>query len=79
EDDPEKDYATIAQKELTIKTQQGALIQSVQDLSSLIKELKDLWLFGSLDTITDPADEHANKEQALRVAALIEKLAKASP
>jgi hypothetical protein len=49
---------------------------AVQDTSTLIRELQELWLFGGLDTITDPADDAANKEKALELAALIEKLAK---
>lgn len=50
-------------------------IRAAQDLSSLIRELQELWLFGGLDTLTDPADEEANKAKALGLAALVEVLA----
>jgi hypothetical protein len=37
--------------------------------------LQELWLFGGLDTLSDPADEEANQEKAVRVAEVIERLA----
>jgi hypothetical protein len=45
----------------------------------LIRDLQELWLFGSLDTLTDPADEEADKAKTLEIARLIETLAKVSP
>lgn len=42
----------------------------------MIRELQELWLFGSLDTIADPADEQTNKAKALGIAAMVEALAK---
>jgi hypothetical protein len=44
-----------------------------------IRDLQELWLFGSLDTLTDPADEQADKAKTLEVARLIEVLAKMPP
>jgi len=41
--------------------------------------LQELWLFGGLDTLSDPADEEANRTKALAVAEMIEALAKQSP
>jgi hypothetical protein len=45
-------------------------------LSTLIRDLQELWLFGGLDTLTDPADKEADKAKALGIAAMIEALAK---
>jgi hypothetical protein len=50
-------------------------IKTTQDLSTLIRDLQELWLFGGLDTLSDPADEEANREKAVRVAQVIEGLA----
>ena len=44
----------------------------------MIRELQELWLFGSLDTLTDPADSAKDKEKALQISQLIETLAKKS-
>jgi hypothetical protein len=41
--------------------------------------LQELWLFGGLDTLSDPADEEANRIKALAVAEMIEALAKQKP
>jgi len=57
----------------------GFQISAAQGLSSLIRELQELWLFGGLDTLTDPADEKASEAKALGIAAMIEVLAKRPP
>ncbi|KAF2789201.1 hypothetical protein K505DRAFT_253832 [Melanomma pulvis-pyrius CBS 109.77] len=77
--DENVDYSTTAQRELAIKEDTTAFIRAAQDLSSLIRELQELWLFGGLDTLTDPADEEANKAKALGLAALVEVLAMNMP
>jgi hypothetical protein len=41
--------------------------------------LQELWLFGGLDTLSDPADEEANRTKALAVADMIEALARQKP
>ena len=45
----------------------------------MIRDLQELWLFGGLDTLTNPADEEANRAKALVVAEMIEALAKHKP
>jgi hypothetical protein len=50
-------------------------IKTTQDLSTLIRDLQELWLFGGLDTLSDPADEEANRAKAVQVAQMIEGLA----
>ncbi|KNG45370.1 actin-binding cofilin tropomyosin type [Stemphylium lycopersici] len=77
--EPVLDYATSAQKELVIKEQSAALIKTAQDISTLIRDLQELWLFGGLDTLADPADEEANRTKARAVAEMIEALAKQGP
>ncbi|OAK97225.1 hypothetical protein IQ06DRAFT_41999 [Phaeosphaeriaceae sp. SRC1lsM3a] len=52
-----KDYYTSAQKELTVREQSAGLIKTTQDLSTLIRDLQELWLFGGLDTLSDTKDE----------------------
>ncbi|KAF2714633.1 hypothetical protein K504DRAFT_7175 [Pleomassaria siparia CBS 279.74] len=74
--DQNVDYSTTAQRELAIKEDTTAFIRNAQDLSTLIRELQELWLFGGLDTLTDPADEEANKAKALSIAAMVEVLTK---
>ncbi|PWO25935.1 potassium ion channel Yvc1, partial [Pyrenophora tritici-repentis] len=76
---PALDYATSAQRELLIREQSAALIKTAQDISTLVRDLQELWLFGGLDTLSDPADEEANRKKAVAVAEMIEALAKQSP
>jgi hypothetical protein len=45
----------------------------------LIRDLQELWLFGGLDTLTNPADEEANRAKAIVVAEMIEALSKQKP
>jgi hypothetical protein len=52
-----------------------AQIKTTQDLSTLIRDLQELWLFGGLDTLTDPADEEANRTKAIQIAEMVERLA----
>ncbi|KAF1847293.1 uncharacterized protein K460DRAFT_279080 [Cucurbitaria berberidis CBS 394.84] len=73
------DYATSAHKELVVKEQAAGLIKTAQDISTLIRDLQELWLFGGLDTLSNPADEEANRTKALAVAEMIEALAKTQP
>jgi hypothetical protein len=54
-------------------------VKTTQDLSTLIRDLQELWLFGGLDTLSDPADEEASREKAEKVAGMIEVLAKSAP
>ena len=54
-------------------------IKTAQDISTLIRDLQELWLFGGLDTLADPADEEATRAKALAVAEMIETLAKQGP
>lgn len=42
----------------------------------MIRDLQELWLFGSLDTLVDPGDEQANREKAMEIARKIESLSK---
>ncbi|EOA85564.1 uncharacterized protein SETTUDRAFT_170115 [Exserohilum turcica Et28A] len=77
--EPALDFSTSAHKELLIKEQTAALIKTAQDISTLIRDLQELWLFGGLDTLADPSDEEANRKKALAVAQMIESLAKQAP
>jgi hypothetical protein len=56
-----------------------AQIKTTQDIATLIRDLQELWLFGGLDTLTNPADEEANREKAFQVAEMIEVLAQQKP
>ncbi|KAJ8108362.1 hypothetical protein OPT61_g8227 [Boeremia exigua] len=73
------DYATSAAKELTIREQTAGLIKTTQDIATLIRDLQELWLFGGLDTLQNPADEEAQKKKADEVAGIIEVLAQQKP
>jgi hypothetical protein len=50
-------------------------IQTTQELSTLIRDLQELWLFGGLDTLADKTDEEATRAKAVQVAEMIEGLA----
>ncbi|KAF1829275.1 hypothetical protein BDW02DRAFT_574141 [Decorospora gaudefroyi] len=76
---PTLDYAVSAQRELVIREQTAGLIKTAQEISTLVRDLQELWLFGGLDTLSDPADEETNRTKALAVAEMIEALAKQSP
>jgi hypothetical protein len=54
-------------------------IKTTRDLSTLIRDLQELWLFGGLDTLSDPADEEASREKAGKVAGMIAVLARSAP
>ncbi|KAF2638495.1 hypothetical protein P280DRAFT_471090 [Massarina eburnea CBS 473.64] len=78
-EDEDSDYSRTAQKELLIKEDAMAIVTTAQNTAILIRDLQELWLFGSLDTLADPADEEVDNAKALEVAGLIEKLAKQVP
>ena len=50
-------------------------IKTTQDIATLIRDLQELWLFGGLDTLQNPADEETQKKKAGEVAGIIEVLA----
>lgn len=77
--DPAYDYATSAGKELLIREQKEALIKTAQDISTLIRDLKELWQFGGLDTLSDPQAEEASRAKAFKVAEMVEGLARGKP
>ncbi|KAF2191491.1 hypothetical protein K469DRAFT_372459 [Zopfia rhizophila CBS 207.26] len=70
------DYSTTAHMEAQIAEESAALVRATEDLSTLIRELQELWLFGGLDTLNKPADEEAATKQALEIARMVEQLAK---
>ena len=45
------DYASSAHRELLIREQTAGLIKTTQELSGLVRELQELWLFGGLETV----------------------------
>ncbi|ORY10748.1 hypothetical protein BCR34DRAFT_340695 [Clohesyomyces aquaticus] len=75
ENDPKKlDYSSTAQNELALNEDIASLIRAGQDLSSLIRELKELWVFGGLDSLT--GDTQTDQARTLKVAAILESIAK---
>lgn len=54
-------------------------IKTTQDIATLIRDLQELWLFGGLDTLQNPADEEAQRKKAEEVAGIIEVLAQQKP
>ena len=48
-------------------------------MTTLCRDLKELWLFGGLDTLADPTDEEENRTKAAAVAEMIEALATQPP
>ncbi|KAF1917365.1 hypothetical protein BDU57DRAFT_444426 [Ampelomyces quisqualis] len=72
---PATDYYTSAQKELTVRAQTASLIKTTQDISALIRDLQELWLFGGLDTLREEGREGEGARVG-QVAALIEELIK---
>ncbi|KAF2277941.1 uncharacterized protein EI97DRAFT_457178 [Westerdykella ornata] len=73
---PDKSAGEIAMNELRIREESGALIRSSQEMATLVRDLQELWLFGGLDTVANPADEEARRERVRSVAAQIEGLVK---
>ncbi|KAF2015288.1 hypothetical protein BU24DRAFT_461540 [Aaosphaeria arxii CBS 175.79] len=78
-EDSDTTFSSTAQNELSMVDHVHAFKRSVEELSSLIRDLQQLWLFGSLDTLTDPGDEAAKRARTLKIAADIEELAKNLP
>ncbi|KAH9866753.1 hypothetical protein J1614_008446 [Plenodomus biglobosus] len=74
--EPGLDYATSAGREVGIKGAAAGLIKTAQDLSTLIRDLQELWLFGGLDTLSDSKDEAESRKKAILVAEMLEGLAK---
>jgi hypothetical protein len=50
-------------------------IKTARDLSTFIRDLQELWLFGGLDTLAEKEDEEATRAKAVQVAEMIEALA----
>lgn len=50
-------------------------IKTAQELSTFIRDLQELWLFGGLDTLAEKEDEEATRARAVQVAEMIEGLA----
>lgn len=51
-------------------------IKTAQDLSTLIRDLQELWLFGGLDTLSGERDGEEAKKKAVEVAEMMEGLAR---
>jgi hypothetical protein len=54
-------------------------VKTTQDLSTLIRDLQELWLFGGLDTLSNPANEEASQAKAVKVAEMVARLATSKP
>ncbi|KAJ4298209.1 hypothetical protein N0V90_006108 [Kalmusia sp. IMI 367209] len=78
-EDPDGDYSQAAHKELAIKEGAMAIVTTAQNMSMLIRDLQELWLFGSLDTLADKNELEGDREKALEVARLVEGLVKRVP
>ncbi|CAI6334397.1 unnamed protein product [Periconia digitata] len=72
-------YSEIAYRELSIKEDTMNIIKAAQSSSTLIRDLQELWLFGSLDTVADPADLIEEREMAIQIADVIAGLARRGP
>lgn len=70
-----KDWA----RRVDIYADNGLQIKTTQDIATLIRDLQELWLFGGLDTLQNPADEDTQKRKAEEVAGMIEMLAQQKP
>ncbi|KAL6704892.1 hypothetical protein ACN47E_007575 [Coniothyrium glycines] len=77
--EPAYDYATSAYKELVIRESAAGLIKTAQDISTLIRDLQELWLFGGLDTLKDEGEQEKDRAKAVQVAELLEQLVKTAP
>lgn len=51
----------------------------MQDLSALIREIQELYLFGGLDTLRDDKEQEKDKQKALQVAEMLQMLVTMSP
>ncbi|KAF2201787.1 hypothetical protein GQ43DRAFT_20384 [Delitschia confertaspora ATCC 74209] len=72
----ETEPAATANVELKIQEDTASLVRTAEDILTLIRQMQELWLFGSLDTLTKPADEEAAEAQALEIAKKIETIVK---
>lgn len=54
-------------------------IKTAQDISTLIRDLQELWLFGGLDTLKDDTEQEKDRQKAMQVAEMLEQLVKTSP
>jgi hypothetical protein len=54
-------------------------VTTTQNISMFIRDLQELWLFGSLDTLADKKDAEVERQKALEVAALVEGLVSKLP
>lgn len=54
-------------------------IKTTQDIATLIRSLQELWLFGGLDTLQNPADEETQRKKAEDVGNTIQVLAQQQP
>ncbi|CAK4032414.1 hypothetical protein CB0940_08540 [Lecanosticta acicola] len=70
-----KDRSATAVVQYQIQSETKALIKSVEDVQSLIRQLQEMWLFGQLDTLGESQVQKATEENARVVALLLGQLA----
>ncbi|KAF2763558.1 hypothetical protein EJ05DRAFT_472453 [Pseudovirgaria hyperparasitica] len=70
------DKATTGTVEMMMGVETNALVRVAEDTLQLTRQLQELWLFGTLDTLGKSEVELKTEEDAKAVAEGIEKLVK---
>ncbi|KAI9837711.1 MAG: hypothetical protein M1819_006644 [Sarea resinae] len=71
-----KDRNTTAVEAYQIEVETVALVRAAEDMLSLTRSLKEAWLFGTLDTISDGAVRQKTEEDASVVGRGVERIIK---
>ncbi|KAI9691571.1 MAG: hypothetical protein M1822_007642 [Bathelium mastoideum] len=68
------DRNSTALNALEIDVETAALIRGAEDLTTLIRQMQEVWLFGELNTIGKSETQQKTEENTIAVAQLLEKL-----
>ncbi|RQM06079.1 hypothetical protein DH86_00002396 [Scytalidium sp. 3C] len=79
--EPPEDGATLevaGAQSFQMEVETNAMIQAVEDLLQLTRELKEMWLFGALREIGEGEGEDAMDADSKKVGEMVEELLKKS-
>ena len=69
---PDRNQAALSALKMDVETQ--ALIRAIEDLLSLTRQMKELWLFGQLDTLGKSGMVQQTEQDAVAVTKLVASL-----
>ncbi|TKA29824.1 hypothetical protein B0A50_03188 [Salinomyces thailandicus] len=72
--DNQTDRNTTALAQYQMQVETSALIRTIEDAQTLIRQLQEMWLFGQLDTLGDGEAKQRSDESAKALAGMLQRL-----